>query len=147
MEIKNRRANFDYQILETEVAGVKLMGSELKPLRAGKCSISECYIYIKEDDNSVWIKNMYIKNESNNAYSHEEIRDRRLLMTKKQVKHYIDELQVRGITIVPIKGYFDERQNFKLLIGLAKGKKNYDKKESIKANDAKIEIARALSER
>jgi SsrA-binding protein len=133
--IKNKKAYFDFDIKETEIAGILLLGSEVKPLRAGHASIKESFIYIK--DNALWIKNMYIKNPKNNAYSHEEYRDRKLLLTKQQIKKWKKKVKEDRFTIIALEGYFDSKQKYKLKIGLAKGKKTYDKKNSIRDKDMK----------
>lgn len=140
MEVVNKKAKFDYFILESETAGIILMGSELRPLRTGKVSITEAFIWINIDKNEVWIKNMYIKNELNSAYTHEELRDRKLLLTKKQIKKWGKELINKGITVIPLRGFFDAKNKFKLDIALAKGKNNPDKRNSIKEKDIQREL-------
>lgn len=142
--ITNRDAKYNYHILDTEVAGVMLMGSELKSLREGKAGIGEAFIWIDIENNSVWIKNMYIKNQINNAYSHDEFRDRKLLLTKKQLTKWFKESVVKGITIIPLKGFFDDKHKFKIEIALGKGKKLFDKRESIKTKDIERDIQREL---
>lgn len=142
--ITNRQARFDFEILETEVAGIILTGSEMKPLRSGEAKISEAFIWIDIDKNEVWIKNMYIKNKNNAAFTHEELRDRRLLLTKKQLAKWANETINRGITIVPLKGFFDDKNRFKLEIALSKGKKNWDKKDKIKERDIAKDTQREL---
>lgn len=142
--IQNKKASWEYFILETETAGIMLKGSELVSLRNGDANITEAFIFIDALTNSIWIKNMYIQNKSFTSYSHIELRDRKLLMTKKQIKKWVIETKVRGITIIPLKGYFDKNNKFKLDICLAKGKKNYDKKEKIKEKDIKRETDREL---
>ncbi len=146
MSISNNKAKFEYHILESEVAGIQLQGSELKSLRNGKASISEAFIWIDIENNAVWIKNMYIKNETNTAYSHEELRERKLLMTKKQIMKWSVESTTKGITIIPLKGFFDSKNRFKIEICLAKGKKLYDKRDKIKERDLDREISRSLKE-
>ena len=141
----NRDARFSYEILETEVVGIMLMGSELKPLRAGKAGINESYIWIDIEKNSVYIKNMYIKNEMNNAYSHEEFRVRKLLMTKKQITKWFEQASIKGVSIIPLQAYFDEKNRLKLEIALGKGKKMYDKRNSIRDQDVKRDTERELN--
>lgn len=138
----NRKAKHEYFIIEEEIAGIILKGSELKPLRDNQASISEAYIYIA--DNEIWIKNMYIKNINNNDYSHVELRDRKLLLTKKQIKKWYKRIQTEKLTIVPLSGFFDEKNRFKLKIFLAKGKKLYDKRNSLKEKDIKLNLNREL---
>lgn len=138
--VNNKRAKYDYEILDSEVAGIMLVGSEMKSLRAGKCSISESYIYIDEEKNCAIIKNMYIAEDSSSPYTHEETRERKLLLTKHQLEKWGKKLRSGGITIVPVKGFFNKKNIFKLEIALGKGKKNYDKRESIKKKDAERKI-------
>lgn len=141
----NKKVGYEYFIIETETVGVVLIGSELKPLMDKKCSITEAYIYIDSLTNTVHIKNMYIKNMINSAYSHEEYRDRVLLMTKKQINKWLKELKVKGITIVPSRAFFDKNGRFKIDICLVKGKKLYDKKDTIKDRDIKRDTDRELN--
>lgn len=138
--VNNKKAYHDYEILDKEIVGIVLMGSELKPLRAGKVSISESYVYLDIENNCAIIKNMYISEVTNTTYVHEETRERRLLMKKKDVAKWKKKMQSGGITIVALKGFFDESNKFKLEIGLAKGKKQYDKRESEKKKDANRRI-------
>lgn len=143
--ITNNKARFEYHIIETEVAGVLLYGSELKSLRDGKAGLAEAFIWIDEENKAVWIKNMYIKNELNNAYSHAELRERKLLLTKKQIMKWFVETGTKGVTIIPLKGFFDKNNRFKIEIALAKGKKLYDKRDSIKKKDIERDTQRELS--
>lgn len=142
--IKNKKANFEYFVLETETVGIMLQGSELLALRNGEAHINDAFIFIDIQNNSVWIKNMFIKNNMNNAYSHVELRDRKLLMTKKQIKKWFKELKVTGITIIPLSAYFNKNNKYKLDIALAKGKKTYNKKDQIKEKDIKRQTEREL---
>jgi SsrA-binding protein len=142
--ISNRRAKYDYFVIEEETAGIVLMGSEVKPLRDNHASIAESYIYIDKETKEVWIKGMYIKNDTNNAFSHEEYRDRKLLMTKKQIKKWSRRMEIEHLTIMPLTGFFDSKNRFKLKIFLAKGKKLYDKRESIKAKDQEKQAKQEL---
>lgn len=138
----NKKANFNYEIIEKEIAGISLVGSEVKPLRFGHASINESYIYIK--DNYVVIKNMYIKNNYTNHYMHEEYRERNLLLTKQQINKWKDKIAKNGYTIVPLKVFSDDKNRFKIEIALAKGKKLYDKRESIKIKDLDRDTKRLL---
>ena len=140
MSIDNRRAYFDYTILEEYVAGLKLLGSEVKSLREGNGSITDTYVYINNDE--VFVKGMYIsKHKESSWMNHEESRDRKLLLTKKQIRDIQKDLKVNGITIVPISLYL-VNGNFKLKIAIAKGKKTYDKKKSIKEREMLINSMR-----
>lgn len=133
--IRNKRAKYDYFVIEEETAGIVLMGSEVKALRDNHASIAESYVYIDKETKEIWIKGMYIKNTTNNAFSHEEYRDRKLLMTKKQIKKWSKRMEVEQLTIMPSSAFFDKNNRFKLNIFLAKGKKLYDKRNSLKEKD------------
>ena len=128
MSINNKRAYYDYSILEEYVAGIKLLGSEVKSLRDGNGSINDTYVLII--DNEVYVRGIYIAKYKESSWTnHEEVRDRKLLLTKKQIRDIQKSLKVNGITIVPIS-LFTQKGKFKLKIGVAKGKKNYDKKRA-----------------
>jgi SsrA-binding protein len=135
MSLTNNKAKFEYHILESEIVGIVLIGSEVSPLKESKASITESFVWIDEDNNSVYIKNMYIKNEINSAYTHEEFRERKLLMTKKQIKKWAKEVATQGVTIVPLRAFFDTRNRLKLEIALCRGKKLYDKRNTLKTRD------------
>ena len=142
MEILNRKVNFDYEILDTFEAGIVLTGTEIKSIRLGKCNLKDSYAIIK--NNEIFILNMHISQyEQGNRFNHEETRTRKLLMHKKEILKLRDKLEIEGFTLVPIKLYF-KGSKAKLLIGLAKGKKNYDKRESIKKKDIERQIAKDL---
>ena len=142
MEIVNRKAKYEYTIIETLIAGILLQGSEVKSIRLGKCNISDAYCYIH--NNVIWLKNCDIsKYDSYIFTSHDELRDRKLLLTKKEIRKWNQELIKPGMTIIPLK-IFCEKGLLKILIGLCKGKNEYDKRESIKERDAKKEIDRAV---
>ena len=138
--IQNKRAHFDYQILEEFTGGLILKGSEVKSLRAGNANITEAYLYEKEGE--IWITNMYIAKYTQAFYTnHEERRERKLLLNKKEILYLKRELETSGLTLVPIK-IITTNNKFKLVFGLAKGKKNYDRRESIKERDQIREIRR-----
>lgn len=142
MEIQNRKVNFDYEIIDTFEAGIVLTGTEIKSIRLGKCNLKDSYAIIK--NNEIFILNMHISQyEQGNRFNHEETRTRKLLMHKKEILKLKDKLEIDGFTLVPIKLYF-KGSKAKLLIGLAKGKKNYDKRESIKKKDIERQIAKDL---
>ena len=142
MEILNRKVNFDYEILDTFEAGIVLTGTEIKSIRLGKCNLKDSYAIVK--NNEIFILNMHISQyEQGNRFNHEETRTRKLLMHKKEILKLRDKLEIEGFTLVPIKLYF-KGSKAKLLIGLAKGKKNYDKRESIKKKDIERQIAKDL---
>jgi SsrA-binding protein len=140
--LNNKKARYDYHILDEEIAGIVLVGTELKSLREGKASIKEAYVFIDEQENAAYLKGMYIANDENDAYSHDPYRLRKLLMTKKQIKKWIKETQSGGTTIVALKAYFNNRNVFKLNVALAKGKKLYDKRSKILKKQSDREISK-----
>ena len=140
MEIKNKKAYFDYEILESFEAGIVLKGTEIKSIRAGKANLKDSYAIVR--NNEVFLLNMHISRyEEGNIFNHEETRTRKLLLHKKEILKIKDSLEIKGLTLVPLKLYFKDNYA-KILIGLAKGKKLYDKRESIKKRDNLIEIKR-----
>lgn len=135
MEIINRKARFDYEILEEIETGLVLTGTEIKSIRNGSANLKDSYAIIK--NNEVYILNMHIsKYEEGNQFNHDETRTRKLLLHKKEILKLNDKIQLQGLTLVPLKLYF-KKNKAKLLIGLARGKKNFDKRESIKERDIK----------
>lgn len=142
MEIQNRKANFDYEIIDTYEAGIVLTGTEIKSIRDGKANLKDSYAIIK--NNELFLLNMHISSyEQGNRFNHEETRTRKLLMHKKEILKLRDKLEIEGYTLIPIKLYF-KGSIAKILIGLAKGKKNYDKRESIKKKDMERQLAKDL---
>ena len=140
MEIKNKKAYFDYYIEDTYEAGIELKGTEIKSIRQGSADIKDCYIRFK--DNEAYTVNMFIaKYEEGNQFNHEERRSRKLLLHKKEIKKLIESVSRDGYNVVPLKIYF-KKNKVKLLIGLAKGKKLHDKRETIKEKDLKREGSR-----
>ncbi len=133
MEIKNRKANFNYFIEKTYEAGIALTGTEIKSIRKGSANFNDAYITIKNGE--AFLKNMHIsKYEEGNRFNHDERRDRKLLLHKQEIKRMGLEIQNTGYTLVPLKLYF--KGNYaKILIGLGRGKKLYDKRETIKKRD------------
>lgn len=133
MEINNRKAHFDYEITETFETGIVLTGTEIKSIRIGKANLKDSYGIIK--NNEVYILNMHISPyEQGNRFNHEETRTRKLLLHKSEILKLRDKLEKEGFTLVPLKLYF-KKNKAKILLGLAKGKKNYDKREAIKEKD------------
>lgn len=143
VNIKNRRATFDYAISETYTAGLVLTGTEIKSIRMGKASLVDTFCYI--NDGEVWVKNMYIAEYFYGTYNnHTERRDRKLLLTHKEILALTRETTSPGFTIVPLRLFINDRGYAKLVIGVARGKKEYDKRQSIKERDDKRELARAM---
>jgi SsrA-binding protein len=141
---KNKKAYFEYNILEKNTAGIQLQGSEVKSIRAGKVSVSEAYCYIL--DGEIFIKGMHIAEytEGGKHYNHKPLRDKKLLMKKKEIAKLDKSLGEKGLTIVPLEVIITDTGLIKLEIGLAKGKHNYDKRESIKQKDIKRDMERSL---
>ena len=134
----NKRATFEYFILEKYEAGIKLMGTEIKSIRNGHCNINDAYVIMK--NNRPWIVNMFIaKYEFGNIFNHDELRSRELLLHKKECIKLAARIKQEGLTLVALRCYF-EGSLVKVEIGLAKGKKLQDKREAIKEKDAKIRI-------
>jgi len=144
MDIKvvstNKKARFEYFILETYEAGLVLKGTEIKSVRMGQISLQEAYV--RTNGSEIWLVGAHIAPyEHASAYQHDPKRDRKLLMHKKEIRRIWDDVRIKGMTIVPIRVYL-KRGKAKLEIGLAKGKKQYDKRESIKKKDIEREISR-----
>jgi SsrA-binding protein len=141
---KNKKAYFEYNILEKNTAGIQLQGSEVKSIRAGKVSISEAYCYIL--DGEIFIKGMHIAEytEGGKHYNHKPLRDKKLLMKKKEIAKLDKSLGEKGLTIVPLEVIITDTGLIKLEIGLAKGKHLYDKRQSIKEKDIKRDMERTL---
>ena len=141
-EIKNKKANFDYFIEEEIECGIVLKGTEIKSIRNGQANIKDCYTIIKNGE--VFLLNMFIsKYENGSIFNHDERRTRKLLLNKREILKLRDKVEISGYTLIPIKLYF-KGNKAKILLGIAKGKKNYDKRESIKEKDVKRDIEKAL---
>lgn len=141
ISIKNRKAEFEYFLLTTYSAGIVLSGTEIKSIRAGKANITDAYCSFENGE--LWVHNMHISEYANGSYNnHEPKRDRKLLLTAKEIKKLTTKLNERGMTIIPTLLWINEKGYAKLDIALARGKKMYDKRESIKAKDNKREMAR-----
>lgn len=140
MEVVNRKAYFDYYIEKEYEAGIVLNGTEVKSIRKGSVDLKDTYINIRK--NEAYILNMYIaKYEEGNIFNHDERRTRKLLLHKNEIKKLKDEIQIDGKSIIPIKLYIT-RGKVKVLVAVAKGKKLYDKRESIKKKDLAREQGR-----
>ncbi len=139
--ISNRKARFEFEILETYEAGIILTGTEVKSLRAGKANLQEAYCYVQDDE--VFIKGMTIAEYDKGGYSnHDPQRVRKLLLRKKEIAKLRKGLEQQGYTISPLKLYFSDRNFVKIDVGLARGKKTYDKRESIKDRDMQRDLDR-----
>lgn len=138
MEILNRSARYDYQIEDEYEAGIVLTGTEIKSIRLGKVNIKDSYAIIKNEE--IFLLNTHISSyDKGNIFNHDENRTRKLLMHKKEIRKLNNKLILEGYTLIPLKIYF-KNGKAKVLIGLCKGKKNYDKRQTIKERDINREM-------
>lgn len=144
---KNRKARFNYSILEEWEAGIKLLGSEASVIRKKNFNISEAYVY--EKNGELWLNNSWVEPYDNafKGSNHDPKRDRKLLLNKKEISKITGNLVKKGYSIIPLEAYYNDRNIVKLKIGLGQGKKLHDKRETIKRRDADREIERALKEK
>ena len=141
INIKNKRATFDYVISDTYTAGIVLTGTEIKSIRLGKASLVDTYCVFTGDE--LWVKNMYVAEYFYGSYNnHTARRDRKLLLERKELRKLKQSVKSPGFTIVPTRLFINERGLAKIVIGLARGKHEYDKRESIKERDDKREMDR-----
>ena len=140
MEIKNKKANFDYYIEDTIECGIELKGTEIKSLRRGSGDLKDTFAIIRKGE--VYLLNMYIaKYEEGNIFNHEERRNRKLLLHKKEIKKLKEKVEREGYSLVPLKAYM-VKNKVKILLGVGRGKKLYDKRETIKEKDLRREAER-----
>jgi SsrA-binding protein len=143
--VTNRKARHEYHIEDTLEAGMVLTGTEIKSIRAGRANLQEAYVIFKDDE--LWVINMHISTyDPGHSANHEPLRPRKLLMHRREIDKWIDVARQRGYTMIPLRLYL-KRGRAKLEIALAKGKKLYDKRETLAKRDAQRRIDRALSER
>jgi SsrA-binding protein len=143
LNIRNKKAYFEYHILEEFTAGVQLLGTEIKSIRDGKANINDAFCAFL--NKQLYIRNMHIAEYSHGSfYNHEAKRDRILLLNKKELAKLKAKTEEKGFTIIPLNIFVNNRGFAKVLIGLAQGKKIYDKRETLKDRDSKIEIDRAM---
>ena len=143
INVRNKRATFDYEILEEYVAGVVLVGTEIKSIRMGKVSMVDSYCYF--DRGELWIRGVNITEYSwGSCNNHVPKRDRKLLLNRKELNKIQRALQDRGLTVVGLRLFLNERGLAKVVVGLARGRKAYDKREYLKENDAKREMDKAM---
>ncbi len=141
INIKNKKASFEYEFLETHIAGIVLSGTEIKSIRLGKVSLTEAYCFINKGE--LWVKSMQISvYELGTHYNHSPLRDRKLLMQKREIVKLENKLKDQGLTIIPFRLFINDRGFAKVEIALAKGKKLHDKRDSIKERDTKKDLAR-----
>lgn len=141
INIKNKRAEFDYLLLDKYTAGIVLTGTEIKSIRKGKASLVDTYCYIIGGE--VWVKNMYIAHYEQGSYNnHMERRDRKLLLNRKEIRKMQSSVKAPGFSIVPVLLFIDENGRAKLDIHIARGKREYDKRETLKEKEDRRSIAR-----
>ena len=143
VNIKNKKATVDYELIDTYTAGIVLTGTEIKSIRQSKASLADSWCTFINGE--LWVRNMHIAEYFYGSYNnHSAKRDRKLLLTGKELRKLVQDSKTPGFTIVPIRMFINEKGLAKLVIALAKGKHQYDKRQSIKENEDKREIARAL---
>ncbi|HBX50927.1 MAG: SsrA-binding protein [Bacteroidetes bacterium RIFOXYA12_FULL_35_11] len=141
INIKNKKASFEFELLDVFSAGIVLTGTEIKSIRSGKVSFVDPFCIIK--DREIWVKGIHIAEYENGGYqNHEPKRDRKLLLNRKEINKIEKKIKDKGFTVVPIRIFIDENGHAKLEIALARGKKQFDKRESLKKQDAKLEMSR-----
>ena len=141
VNIKNKRAEFDYLLLDKYTAGIVLTGTEIKSIRKGKASLVDTYCYIIAGE--VWVKNMYIAQYEQGSYNnHQERRDRKLLLNRKEIRKMQQTVKSPGFSIVPVLLFIDENGRAKLDIHICRGKKEYDKRETLKEKEDRRNIDR-----
>ncbi len=141
VNIKNRRATFDYEIGDTYTAGIVLTGTEIKPIRDGKAGLSDTYVVI--DNGEAWVKGMYVAEYFYGSYNnHASRRDRKLLLNRKELRKLARVAEDPGFTIIPLRLFISDKGLAKLVIGVARGKKAYDKRQSIREREDKRSLDR-----
>ena len=141
INIKNKRASFDYEFIDTYTAGIVLTGTEIKSIRLGKASLVDTYCYFV--NNELWVKNMHISEYFYGSYNnHTARRERKLLLTKKELDKLKRGSLDPGFTLIPVRLFINEKGLAKVVVALAKGKKQYDKRQSLKEKDDKRDMAR-----
>ncbi len=141
--IKNKRAIFDFELIDTYIAGIVLVGTEIKSLREGKGSLVDSFCFFNNGE--LWVKNMYIAEYFYGSYNnHTARRDRKLLLTKRELRKMQQALKINGMTIVPVKLFINDRGYAKVEVAVARGKKQYDKRASIKEREDKRSMDRAM---
>lgn len=142
-EIKNRKAAFEYFLIDTYTAGIKLTGTEVKSVRAGKVTMSDAYCFL--DKGELWIRNLHISHYTQGSYNnHEPKRERKLLLQKREIRRIEAKFNNKGLTIIPVRIFFNDRGLVKIDIALARGKKFFDKRHTLKSKEQKREVAREL---
>lgn len=141
MNIENRKARFDYQFLDTLTAGMVLKGTEIKSIREGKAGLADSFCYFKNDE--LYVRNFHITEYENASFrNHEPMRERKLLLTKHEIQKWLRKVKDQGLTIVPVRLFISDKGFAKMDIALARGKKSFDKRETIKKRDVEREMNR-----
>ncbi len=141
----NRKARHDYEILDTLEAGIALMGSEIKSIRAGSVNLRESYVQARDEE--LWLVNAHIASyEQAGIYGHEPLRPRKLLLHRREIDRLLSRVQEKGLTIIPLTMYL-AKGIAKVEIAVARGKKQYDKRESLRERDTQRQIERTLRDR
>jgi SsrA-binding protein len=145
-EIKNKRGTYEYEFLDTFVAGIMLNGTEVKSIRQGKANLADAFCFFKKED--LFIRGLNIAQYSHGSdNNHDPLRIRKLLLTKRELKRLSTKVKERGLTVIPVRMFFNERGLCKIEIALAKVKKSFDKRDSIKDRDNKRDVQRVMHER
>ncbi|MDO9001610.1 MAG: SsrA-binding protein SmpB [Bacteroidota bacterium] len=141
INIENRRAKFDYQFLDTLVAGLVLKGTEIKSIREGKAGLSDSYCYFRNDE--LFVKNLHISEYADASfYQHEALRERKLLLSRQELNKLLKKVKDQGLTVIPTRLFINDKGFAKMEIALAKGKKLFDKRDDIKKKDIEREMNR-----
>ena len=141
INIKNKKAYFEFEFLDKFIAGILLTGTEIKSIRAGKVNMNDAWCFFQKEE--LWVKNLNISTyDKGTHYNHEPLRQRKLLLNKKELNKLLGKIKERGLTIIPLRLFISDRGFAKLEIALVKGKKLHDKRENIKERDAKRELDR-----
>lgn len=143
MKIKNKKAAFNFEFIEIEIAGLVLKGTEIKSIVNGNVGFTDSYCFFK--DNELWVKNLHINEYSKGTCNnHDPKRDKKLLLTKQQLKKFNNKVKEKGLTIVPVQIFINDKGLAKMEIALSKGKREYDKKQIIKENDIKRDMDKQI---
>ncbi len=143
LNIRNKRARFEYHLMDAFIAGMQLSGTEIKSIRNGKASILEAYCVAHNGE--IWIRNMHVSEYENSSfYTHKPRADRKLLLNKKEIDKIVKFLQVKGNTLIPLKMFLSEKGWIKIEIALAQGKKLHDKRQDLKEKDDRRDMDRAM---
>jgi SsrA-binding protein len=140
--IDNRKVYFNYNIEDKYTAGIQLIGTEIKSIREGKLNFNDSFCLFINGE--LFVRGIYISDYSF-GFKHDNVRDRKLLLTKKELNKIQETIKEKGFTIVPLKGYFTDTNYFKIDIGIGKGKKSYDKRETIKKRDSEREVRKLVT--